>query len=370
VVSSTNGDVTHTSGETLTEGLQITKMLTVWRTLHLELDRVDPATAGVTQQSLDQHRDWTDLKGSRLINRATGIFDPDHDVNDDWIGAQLSVDFHAADSYLVTGNRNDRVDVNVPNGSQDLLNGQRARDITARGYTLRDDELQRFLDVAHDTSMLAGLLEQVYVRVQTHAGDTINPNTLVPWTRVMTSGVALSNPRDTTSSKPFWAVPLVLAFEGTSNDPALSARENERRDTHDPSNYSIRLKGGGTQYFGGPLGFTIPGPGGNLTQPRSVSFIETIRDFKETNTTPAKATVTLAEIYTSNAAHESLHSLTLAHRGGIMCASRKNNVSDPMRFSLTPTQLAQLRDIEQPKWPTQPDAICGVSGATAPDCCP
>lgn len=171
------------------------------------------------------------------------------------------------------------------------------------------------------------------------------------------------------SSQPFWTVPLILAFEGTNNDPALTPRENERRDTADPSNYSVTVKGK-TTYFGGLLGVTYPGPGGNLTQPRSLSFIETIRDFKETNTTPAKATVSLAEIYASNAAHEVLHSLTLAHRGGIMCARRKNDATDPMRFSLTPEQLSDLRDIEQPKWPTKPDLTCGVSGATSPNSCP
>ena len=125
-----------------------------------------------------------------------------------------------------------------------------------------------------------------------------------------------------------------------------------------------------TTYFGGLLGTTYPGPHGDLTQPRSLSFIETIRDFKETNTTPARATVSLAEIYTSNAAHELLHSLTLPHAGGIMCAGRKNDGTDPMRFSLTDEQLSELRDIEQPKWPTKPGLTCGVNGATPPDCCP
>ena len=208
MVSSLSGDVTPTSGETLTEGIQVTKLLTVWRTIHLELDRIDPATAGVTQQALDQHRAWTDLKRSRLTNGATGVFDPDHDVNDDWLGAQLSLDFHPDDSYLVTGNRTDRVYVDVPNGSPDLLNGQRPRDITTRGYTLRDDDLQRFLDVAHDTSMLVGLLDQVYVRVELHSGDAINPSTLLPWAQVMTSGVALSNPRASAvcSGQPFLAL--------------------------------------------------------------------------------------------------------------------------------------------------------------------
>jgi len=179
----------------------------------------------------------------------------------------------------------------------------------------------------------------------------------------------IGNPRDMVSSQPFWAVPLILAFEGTSNDSAITPRESERRETADPSNYSAMVNRK-TTYFGGLLGVTYPGPGGNLTQPRSLSFIETIRDFKETNTTPARATVSLAEIYASNAAHEVLHSLTLAHSGAIMCARRKNDATDPMRFDLTDQQLSDLRDIEQPRWPIKPDRTCGVGGATPPNCCP
>jgi alpha-tubulin suppressor-like RCC1 family protein len=349
---------------------QVSELLTVWRTLHLELDRIDPATAGVTQPALDQQRDWTNLQPSRLVNQATGIFDADHDLNRDWLGAQLSVDFHPQHSYRVTNNQADRVDVALPSGSPNLLNGQQAGTITARGYVLRDDELTQYGAVGHDMTMLKGLLEQVYVRVEPHSGDTVNPNAALTWTRVMTSGPALGLARDAASSKPFWAVPFILAFEGHGGDPALTARENERRGTHDPSNHSTPGPGGTTIYHGGLLGVTYPGPGGNLLQPKSLSFIETIRDFKETNTTPARATVTLAEIYASNAAHEVLHALALAHRGGIMCAKRKNDASDPMRFSLTPTQLSELRSLEQPKWPTQPDALCGLGGAVAPECCP
>jgi len=258
--------------------------------------------------------------------------------------------------------------VDIPSGAPNLLNGLKAKDITVRGYTLRDDELASFLAVGHDLEMLIRLLEQVYVHVEGHFGDALNPNTSQPWTRTATSAV-IANPRDMASSKPFWAVPLILAFEGIDTDSNLTPRDNERRDTHDPSNYSVTEKGK-TTYFSGLLGVTYPGPGGNLTQPRSLSFIETIRDFKETNTTPARATVSLAEMYASNAAHEVLHSLTLGHSGGIMCARRKNNATDPMRFSLADEQLSDLRDIEQPEWPTKPNLKCGQGGATPPNCCP
>ncbi len=384
VVSNTTGELVHgpcttsSNGTALStdpwnnEAAMVSEMLTVWRTLHLELDKIDPVGAGVTQASLDQHRDWTDLKARKLINRAPGVFDADHTQDDDWLGARLLLDFHPQHSYRVKSNGSDKVAVKVPSNTPNLLNGQRPRDITDRGYVLRDDELQRFLDVVHDTGMLAGLLDQVYVRVRRHEGDAVNPNTLLPWppppSRVLTSGVVLGWPRDTISSKPFWAVPLALAFEGRRED-VPNAREDERRDTGDPSNYSAVIEGK-RRYLSGLLGVSYPGSGGALTQPRSLSFVETMRDFKETNTTPARPTVTLTEMYASNAAHETLHSLTLGHRGGIMCANRKNDTSDPMRFSLTRKQLSELRDIEQPSLTTQQPAICGEHGATPPDCCP
>jgi hypothetical protein len=351
---------------------QTSEMLTVWRTLHLELDRLDPQTDPImgttTQDTLDHVGTWTDLKRRSLRHRPNGILDAKHDV-DDWVGGLLSVAAHAQDRYSIKDSSNDDVDVQVASGAPDLLNGQRARDITDRGYRLRDDELAFYLSTTHDTAMLSGLLEPLYIAVERHHGDAVNPQTLLPWTEVMLSDVG-AGPRDVASSPPYWVVQVILAFQGRLGN-APDALRDTRIATHDPSDFNSGTPAR-PSYSGGVQGVTFPGgqgaPAARLRQPRSLSFVETIRDFMQTNTTIGP-TVSLPDALSSNLAHEVFHALTLFHDGGIMCSKRKINAADPMRFSLTEPQKTLLRRIDGPLWTNPADVLC-APGSTAPTCCP
>ncbi len=377
VVSSTTGELVHgpcttsSNGTPLStdpwnnEAAQRSEMLTVWRTLHLELDRISPG--GITQAQLQHNGDWTRLKSKKLINKTPGVsfLDLGHDEKGDWIGAQLSVLFHAADWYPAKGNSADSVSVKVPSGKPDLLNNQRPEDITDRSYVLRDDELGDFLGVSHDLSLLKPLLEAVYVKPEEHSGDAVNPTPDLPWKGLLLQRDLILNPnadipRDTANSAAYWAVPVVLAFEGRQipERPGITDRQQERLDTHDPSNKTSS----------GFLGYSPAGAAGQ--EPRAVSFIESIRDWTLTTQAWFRPTISLTDMYRSNLAHETFHALSLAHRGGIMCATRKNYASDPMHFRLTRLQQAALREIQKPVTPSLDPAFCGENGATEPDCCP
>jgi hypothetical protein len=329
---------------------------------------------GVIQQSLDRTGDWTSLQPDKMLDsRPDALFDRSHDLAGDWVGGQLFLSFHSNDRYPVTGNTANEARVSVIGGQNDLLNKQTPGSIADRGYTIRDDELARALGTrADNNTLLRDLMAGVYIKIEEHAGDDLNPNPVIPWRPIVhvldligSTGTFL--PRDSVNSASFWAGPVVLAFEGKGaprpqqQQPPLTPRDEERLDTHDPTPATIRS---------GLLGYT-PVPAGVGNQPTCVTFVETIRDFAETNASSIRPTVTLAEMQQSNVAHEVLHALSLAHTGGIMCGTKKNYVKDPDRYSLTDKQLGALRGISEPAIGAGNDAVCGDPGAPPPpDCCP
>ncbi len=131
-----------------------------------------------------------------------------------------------------------------------------------------------------------------------------------------------------TNSAVYWNVPLLLAFEA------------ERTSDNDPTGQAGPVNGRCS------LG----------AQPVAAVFAENIRDFKAGVKCPnINPTITLAEIYASNAAHEVLHALTLDHdgdaSGGIMCSAIKNYADQPRGFDVTAAQLARLRDLQVPNRP-------------------
>lgn len=253
-------------------------------------------------------------------------------------------------------------------GSPDLLNGQTPQSIADRGYAIRDDELARFLMVRHDWSLLEEKLREVYIRVEPHDGeldevlDEVNPSPLREFRRLIDPSRWLSEARsrDTASSGPFWVVPVVLAFEGQQEPQkaSRSARDQERLDTHDPTTPT-----GFAMYSGSTVA--------PLGQPTSFSYVENIRDAKETSGSPYRPTMSLGELLRSNLAHEVLHALTLHHNGGIMCATRKNYAQDADRYLVTPLQRATLRGVPGPGVAPNVNVACGTPGAPLPpDCCP
>jgi len=149
-----------------------------------------------------------------------------------------------------------------------------------------------------------------------------------------------------------------LAFEALI--PGNSVYTNEH-DNKRPSN----IKSSGV------LGLTCGGGALCNTpadQPISATFVETIRDFAWTDRTSIKATVPAEDIYGTDLAHEVLHSLGLWHNGGIMCSTRKNNGSDPMRYKITDLQLSLLRKLSQPH--VVEDKWDSCATMAEPNCCP
>jgi hypothetical protein len=345
------GEVVHSSGERILDadgakGPQVSEMLTVWRTVHLELDRVQPALAGITQEQLQVNGSWTEVKKKKLTDVTANFRDADHPKKDDWEGGDLNPFAPAGQDFLVDGN--DATSVKTKSGDLRTL----AQSPDPR-YYLRDDLLTSLTDRTHDLSLLKPLLESVYIKVMEHPGDAINTSPDLDWVRTMTEAQQQRLPRETVNSEAYWAVPLILAVEGVQRGGSVA------RSTHDPT----PPKNNSTS---GLLGLTTQGD-----QPNSATFNETIRDFAATNTSILKPTVPVSEIYVSNQAHEVLHALTLWHNGGVMCATRKNYVKDPMRYQLTDLQRAQLRfNLTQPKGIFQQDWTCGVDDHVDPDCCP
>jgi len=312
------------------------------------------------------------LTPKKIIDTKSGaFFDSGHDRANDWSGGDLFLGFHAGDRYRVTTNTENDMEVAIGGGQPDLLNNQPLGSIADHSYTTRDDEVSRALRLtAAGNTLLRDLLVQAFVRVREHAGDDINPNPVIPWrgtVRVLDLIVknATFLPRDARNSASFWVVPVVLAFEGLGapRDKALSLRDEERVDTHDPG---IPPPDANSDL----LGYTAV-PAGVGNQPTAVSFAETIRDFAETNASEIRATVPLAGLQSGNAAHEVLHALSLGHTGGIMCATRKNYIADTTGQALTVKQLAALRAIGEPAIGAGEGATCGKAGSPpSPDCCP
>jgi len=99
-------------------------------------------------------------------------------------------------------------------------------------------------------------------------------------------------------------------------------------------------------------------------------FAENIRDFKAGVKCPnISPTITLPEIYASNAAHEVLHALTLDHdgdtSGGIMCSAIKNYEDQPRRFEVTEAQRGRLRELQVPN---RPEALVGLGQCVSRSC--
>jgi len=351
------GELRHTSGESLLDPAngqfrhpQVSDMLTVWRTLHLELDRMDPVGDGVTQERLQYNGSWTRIgrtwrsfppfAAGRVLEDQNAIFitpavpgqEIDHANPNDWKGATVDpfafggrecVDSEVPPCYRVT--RNSNINLTVASGN---LNDE--ADTNDRRYYLRDDELKSLTERQHDTSLLRDLLRDVYIEV---AEDSPNPTPLIPFTQNLASKELELIRGDTISSVGYWSVPVLLAFES-----------DLKRD-YDP-----------TDERAFPTDNTERGPVAGETshgdQPVSAIFTESIRDFLQTGTGCKKPTISLEEYYRSNTAHEALHALTLddegTELGGLMCASVKNYVNQPGRNQITTNQKLQLRTVTRP----------------------
>jgi hypothetical protein len=363
--NSTFGEVVHSSGESVLDtggakGPQVSEMLTVWRTLHLEVDSLVSLNPTADQDAMDAGpgRSFAHLTSTRLEDSAPppAFFRPDHPLPNDWRGADLTIDFHAADKYDVRDNDVGNVTVNLGFGQPDLLKGQTDSSIIDRSYRLRDDDLAS-LNTTLDYSLATSLLARAYIQLvpfeQTADQSTIalgvDPLSLnPPFNRNLSADIQsqMTLPLSVPSTKAYWSVALVRAF-----DPGVTARGGPF-DLDPPDRLNLR---------GHPeavLGTTIRGPSATYTQYRSAVFVETLRDLyakppgwllsllagplnPDFNTTVRRVT-----------SHEIMHTFALTHRGNNLMCTHVNLTPDPAGDQINADQFATVRRIEVPATPT------------------
>ncbi len=129
------------------KGPQVSEMLTVWRTLHLEVDSFVSLNPTADQDAMDAGpgRSFTHLMSTRLDDSASpplAFYRADHPQPNDWRGADLTIDFHATDKYDVRDSDIGSVTINLGFGQPDLLKGQSGPFIIDRSYRPRDDDLK------------------------------------------------------------------------------------------------------------------------------------------------------------------------------------------------------------------------------------
>jgi hypothetical protein len=336
-----DGSVWHATEGLVPEGPNLSKMLTVWRTFHVELDRMETA---LTQARFQINGSWTSIELPRKLVDTTNPFFSfktienveDHKLREGWKGARLNPRIAGTDDFEVETNDVKSVSIAPP--------GTLAPPVTDpanRAYYLRDDVLDSLLTANHDLSVVTSVLEEVYIRV-----DAIPlPPPMRPLVQNMDPNVVnTSHPRHTNSPS-YWTVPLILAFEG-----ALG----EDHDPTPPHPTEIMVTAGETS-------------AGSLS-PASFVYMETIRDYSATGVNCHTPTVPVAQFRTSTMAHELLHALTLDHRGDsnavLMCSLLKNSASWSLaaRTSIFPDHKRMLRELIQPRSPTV--------NCTGANCCP
>jgi hypothetical protein len=89
-----DGSVLHATEGLVPEGPNLSKMLTVWRTLHVELSRMD--TAPYAQSQFQINSNWTSAGGKVLVDSSAPFYSystvdgiADHQAPDDWRGSDL-----------------------------------------------------------------------------------------------------------------------------------------------------------------------------------------------------------------------------------------------------------------------------------------
>lgn len=162
------------------------------------------------------------------------------------------------------------------------------------------------------------------------------------------------------SGPEYWSVPLVLAFEAQIDG------HSKYEDEHD----GVPRDAAGVLISGARGGWASRVVGGSCKlpgeQPVVVAYLETIRDFGWTDTSPARATIPADAIYPMDEAHDVLHALSLGHDGGIMCSSL-NLYRDT---TITQKQRLSLRTLDRPRVLKPNDVICPSGKPPARDCCP
>jgi len=360
-VSSQTGGASAAPGYSVTPldlAVQVSDLLTVWRTLHLELNYVE--TAAVSQDYFDLLGNSTDIRPVRLVDANATFVERrngrprfcDHCERDGWRGAELwprdplgggggAQPFPLAGAFSVIANRKTRLE--VPPGSQ-------LRTVASTGdpYRVRDDywvDLSRWLPLDLTREWLErnyiavdgiGVLDQ---RISTPIADDVQnlePRTLAG---VGVAGTGTGTLRDVASSPEYWAVFGLTGYEGSAKNSCDPCRPG--------------VPGAGATY-GQTVGGTASWPRQDAKQPAFALYLETLRDRPAGQLTDVTAcTNGFESMLDILVAHEILaHSLDLgttvdtltdeANTAGFSCAG------DPRARQLFRRQELVLRTLTQP----------------------
>jgi hypothetical protein len=341
-----------TALDAASENAQVSELLTVWRTLHVELDRLVPTNPAADQAAMDITGTFSGLRNTSLddntapfVSSSKATHWAPHNRLDAWQGGELRVAFHANDLYDVVGNGTKDVSVALRQSQVGLLNGltsAQALQLPDRGYVLRDDHIESLTTMAADLSLAEQLLLSAYIRVVGHgAGDqsTDIPFAISPFHQAGQTPLDRRNLRQTSLyqlpaeglSKPtYWSIQMVSAFEG---DPGSDK---------DPQNEQGANLGGtdiggchdGTGWIGG-------------CKVHAAVYLESIRDLvakpQGFPNLPA-----IDEIIRRSTAHELFHGLGLPHGQAIMCAGTMLDARSSEGNRLHDDHVALLRDVTLP----------------------
>jgi len=365
------GAVEHKTDGSLQGNKQVSDMLTVWRTLHLEEDRLYSSDPEADQARMDVRGNFTKLEDKSLED-GTGPFEDDpkvdkdrlndwvlHEKPNDWEGADLRVGFHSGDVYDVFSNGRTSVSVDVASGQPNLRNRLTDAQIEAladKSYILRDDEISS-LEKSADDTLARAIFAKAYIEValmpqsmdQTRVAFAISkfstfkdlendPARTLDRRNLM--GPALYTLEAQARSTPdYWTVQLVSAFDG-----------NPESDFDPRNEFNLLTRKEETK---GNLGLTKVGScfdgatklGG--CKPHAAVFLETIRDLIAK---PPRGYSDLASEGTINqraTAHELLHAFNVVHDEAIMCANVMINKAAKGGL-VTDVHLKTLRELSEP----------------------
>jgi hypothetical protein len=348
VVPSQTGAIIHASGESLTEGAQTSEMLTVWRTLHLELSRFDPSPR--TQMDLQHNGTWTSLARRELVDASAPFFGItidgllDHTTANGWKGADVNPASSGGDDFRLDSNNDRRLSTRVGDMCSVVPAGfcnKPPPSPADRSYYLRDDKLSSLGSTVHDVSLLTSILQSAYIRLEAIEGPDL------PWQRNLTSVNQRTLPGTVANSISHWSVLFLLSFDGDlvqDYDPTDEGSSSPRPPVTGRCDPPIQQ---GADVFACGLG------NNGTMQPVATAFLETIHDYLDTgSSTCIRPTIPFTEFYRGTTAHEVLHAMSLGHdgdaTGGIMCSAIRIFASQPGRNDITTSQRARLRNLMQP----------------------